>query len=53
MSKVIGFIDKNNIYHYKTCSYCGVIVEFKNSDIIRDDMSYEIICPNCGRSIKF
>ena len=51
MSKVVGFIDK--IYHHKTCSYCGAIVEFQNSDIIRDDIGCEIVCPNCGKSIKF
>ena len=35
------------------CNKCGAIIGFDNSDIIRDDMGCEIICPNCGNSIKF
>lgn len=53
MSRVIGFIDRNKTYHHKTCMRCNAIIEFLNKDIIHDDMGCEIICPNCGNSIKF
>ena len=54
MTKVIGY--KNLLikaYHQKDCNKCGAIIGFDNSDIIRDEMGCEIICPNCGNSIKF
>ena len=40
-------------YHQKTCPKCKSIIGFDNSDIIHDDFDCEIICPNCGNSIKF
>ena len=52
MTKVIGF-KKSPGKHTITCNICDAIIEFDNSDIIRDDMGCEIICPNCGNSIKF
>lgn len=52
MAQVIG--NKYfKVYHQKDCNKCGAIIGFDNSDIIRDDMGCEIICPNCGNSIKF
>lgn len=51
MSYIIG--DDNIDYHKETCNNCHKIIAFNNSDIIRDDMGLEIICPNCGHSIKF
>ena len=53
MVKVIGKEPLIKAYHQKTCYKCGAIVGFDNSDIIRDDMGCEIICPNCGHDIKF
>ncbi len=51
MAKVIGF--ENKLEHRQYCNKCKAIIAFNNSDIIRDDMGCEIICPNCGNSIKF
>ena len=52
MAKVIG-IKKNLGKHTTTCDICKAIVEFDNSDILRDEMGYQIVCPNCGQWIKF
>lgn len=51
MTQIVGFL--NNKQHHETCQKCGAIVGFDNEDIIRDEMGCEIICPNCGTSIKF
>lgn len=53
MIKVIGKAPLIKAYHQKNCDKCGAIIGFDNSDIIRDEMGCEIICPNCGYSIKF
>lgn len=52
MINVIGY-KRNYGKHVMTCDTCDAIIEFDNSDILRDDMGCEIICPNCGKSIKF
>lgn len=52
MSKVIGF-KKNFGNHTITCNICDAIIEFDNSDILRDEMGCQILCPNCGHWIKF
>ena len=52
MAHIIGFKHKHG-KHVETCNSCEAIIEFDNSDIIKDDMGCEIICPNCGHSIKF
>ena len=53
MSKVIGFLSKNETYHHKICPHCRAIIEFNNFDIIRDEMGCEIVCPNCYYIMKF
>lgn len=54
MSEVIGFVKNRKSYkHQKMCTYCAAVVEFFNSEIIRDDMGLCIVCPNCKHDIKF
>lgn len=54
MPEVIGFVkEQKNYKHQKICPHCGAIVEFFETEIIRDDMGLCIICPNCYRDIKF
>lgn len=39
MKEVIGFIKNRKSYMHKIiCSHCGAIIQFSESDIIRDDM---------------
>ena len=52
MAHIIGFKNKRG-KHVEICNACDAVIEFDNSDILRDDMGCEIICPNCGHSIKF
>lgn len=52
MAKVIGINDQQ-FQHYERCYSCAAIIGFNNEDVLRDDMGCEIICPNCGNSIKF
>lgn len=54
MPEVIGFVkDKKSYKHQKICNHCGAIIEFFNSEIIVDAMGMCIVCPNCGKDIKF